>query len=80
MDSNTLSAKHSNAATTAQTTQQHINQATDLSIESVDQLQPTHKELGKTLQHYREVASTHQPQLKVDTEKLFVLKGTRGTD
>lgn len=45
-----------------------------MSIESVDQLQPTHKELGKMLQHYKEVPSTHQPQLKVDTAKLSVLK------
>lgn len=48
------------AATTVHTTQQHIDLHTDTTTENVDQLQVMHKELGKKLQHYKDVASTAQ--------------------
>lgn len=46
------------AVATVQTTQQHTNLSTDTTTQSVDQLQVMHKELGKKLQHYKDMTST----------------------
>ncbi len=47
-------------ATTVHTIQQHVNLSTDTTAYSVDQLQVRHEELGKKLQHYKDMASiTH---------------------
>lgn len=76
--SDTSATRHSTklptAATTVHTTQQHIDLNTDTTTQSVDQLQVMQEELGKKLQHYKDMASTaHSRQHSLGEQTLHQL-------
>ena len=57
-DTSTTSHFTALTTTTDHTRQQHANLDTDITTQSVDQLQAMHEDLGEKLQYYKDMAST----------------------